>query len=435
MTKKLLTIKDIEIKNVGQQVRSSILKDYSSIESFYHHHNIQKPKFNSFKSYLSMDEVSDTFQVLIVNLLHKSWKEIVKTDDEQIRQHVENITENINLYKQDTDLHMLLRLKTLSKPYKDLYATTYRNIGIYHYNTQKYNDAVANILMAIELLNDECSNYNTLIAFYIDLLTIYFREGVLDKTLAIYNEVIPIVNKVIIEAKTLYQLWYIFGQLFKNGKNEEDSVIAKTMFQKALKLATTNVEKGNVYLQIALLYKNEKDYAHALKYYELAQGTYEKEDCIRQSIVLNNLAELYRVRGETYRALLFIEEALHLTNKEGITDKKLIYLTTKLEIIEDKSTFQEIMREIGNILLSDLHTFNKKFIITSLDTIINIVDRNEDTEIIKSLASIVEQIINKFITDNGNHHSDFIHSDFVKLLENNRNKLVYLYNKKKEVTV
>lgn len=434
MTKKLLTLKDIEIKNVGQQVRNAILKDYSSIESFYQRHNIQKPKFNSFKSYLSSDEVSESFQILIVNTLEKDWKEIVKTEEEQMRQHVQEITENIGLYNKENDLTLLLKLKIQSKTFRDLYATMYRNIGLYHYNTHKYNDAVTNIMMAIELVDDIQNNNNLLIMFYTDLLTIYFRERVFDRTMSLYNKILPIVSSGNIDKNLLYDLWYILGQLFMNGKDDEDNIIAKTMFEKSLKYAATNNQKGRIYLQKGILCKNESDYTHALKYYELAQEVYEKDDYIRQSIVLNNLAELYRVQGIKYRALLYIEEALYLTNKEGITDKKLMYLTTKLEIVEDKSVSHDIILEIGDILLSDIYNFNKKFIITSLNAVIKVIEKTNDEEIIKSLVTIIEKIIMQFSNESNNQNS-FLHDDFVKLLENSRNKLIYLYNKNKEVVV
>jgi tetratricopeptide (TPR) repeat protein len=427
----LLADKDIKILNEGQQIRKYILKEYYTINHFYKQNNITKPSLKSLKSYLSSDKVSETFKILTVSLLKKNWNEIVKTKEEQIQHYVNDVTDNINLYTRDVDIHMLEKLKNISKPYTTLYVTMYRNIGMYYYNAFQYNDAVANILLALELLNNSTTNINLIISLYIDLLTIYFRERVFDKTMKIFNEINIIVsNNSYINSKLLFRLWYVLGQLFRNDMENMDNVIAKTMFDRALKLSITNIEKGNTYLQIALIYKKDGDFNKAIKYYQIAQKTYDKDDSIRQSIILNNLADLYKTTGDYSKALTLIEEALLLISFENMTDKTLIFLTTKLEIVKDVDDRKIIMKKIENILLSDINSFNKNFIIKSLDILINVAETLNDYEIIKSLIFIIEQFINNFSGNICNKKHSFIHTNFVRLLENHRNRLVYLIIKK-----
>jgi hypothetical protein len=144
---------------------------------------------------------------------------------------------------------------------------------------------------------------------------------------------------------------------------------------------------------------------------------------------LNNLAELYKVMNEKNKAMVYIEEALCLIKNENTTDRMLIYLTTKLEIVEDINESKSLIKEIEYILLSDLKSFNKKFIITSINTLIDVVENINDKEINMSLISMVNNIINTFKQNFNNKNSNYIHDNFIRLLENNRNKLIYINNR------
>jgi tetratricopeptide (TPR) repeat protein len=427
----LLTIKDIEILNDGQQIRKTILKDYCSIDDFYQQNNIIKPSLKSFKSYLSSNKVSDTFQILMVNLLKQSWSDIVKTEEEQMQYLVYLITKDINLYTKNNDLEMLEKLKNICKPHKVLYAIQYRNIGLYFYNTFRYSDAVVCMLLAIEILSSNCEEYDLIIEFYTDLLKVCFHERIYDKTKKLYAEINTIVTNNNINPELLYKLWYVLGQLYRNNvEDKENTVLATTMFYRALKLAETNIQKGNTYLQIGLIYKNNSDFKNTLKYYKLAQEFYEPNDVIRQGIVLNNLAEIYKLMGKKHEALFYIEEALHMINNEDITDRKLIFLTTKLEIVDNIDDYRVIIKDIERILLLGINKFGKKFVITSIDTLIEIAEKINENEINESLISVIEKIIYNFAQET--NQSNYLHNNFVQTLENQRNKMIYINNKNKE---
>ncbi|MCG8538709.1 MAG: hypothetical protein MJA82_02065, partial [Clostridia bacterium] len=106
-----LKIDDVKLKAPGKQVEEMLIDRFGSIKSFAREIEMHP---RTIRQYLKEKRVgSDGFRVKLTNIFDKGINEIIVSKEEQLKEIVENIYDNITEYKDEEDMEVLKAVKKL----------------------------------------------------------------------------------------------------------------------------------------------------------------------------------------------------------------------------------------------------------------------------------------------------------------------------------
>lgn len=314
------------------------------------------------------------------------------SDHQQISDNVGLVTKRIKEYNKEKDLNVLEKLKDLCKKKKmtvDM-AKMYRNIGMYHFYINNYSNAVISIQLAVDLLRREnCTDL--LIEYYSELGHIYFynREYLLSKKY--YEKTEELLLQVSdIDRHIVYLHYYRYGVLLSNM---QEYPLAELKLEKALLFVENDKDTGLIIMNIGTLYKRQKDFKAALRYYSKALCLVDDKNMKIKSKVYNNIADVYKILGQYGKALRYLDKAFNC-----ITDNDMsflfIYFNTYTEIKLLMGERQSVLDEFLSLLVrvEDFHLY-KGQIIQGISNMI--VIGSEDRKILERLEDAIIKLIER----------------------------------------
>lgn len=391
---KKLTLDDIIIKSQEQQLKEKILKDFKSIEEFADAIDLNEAVVNKILNDKKI--CSGKFKLKIKKVFNQGFKEIVKTEKEQVLSFAKHIFENVEIYDAFTDLYIFEKVEELCKKYKvkNGFVLMKRNIAMHYFYRKNIKEAIKIINNTIdETIGHKLCNYNSY--FRIDLALMHFYELNYEKAMTILNNIkINSIKDNEFKDKVLFKYYYSLGVIYNNTLDFDR---AKNMFEKALIFGNTK-EKGRALMGIGLSYKRQSQFDMALEYYNESLNILKKHRG-KLAIVHNNIAEIYRLKDNYEFAIENIKKALNLSVYSNPQSKFIIYRTF-VEISTMSNESECAIEQLLKLLDETENKFIAKgFITKGIDIIIDIASKYEHIDILLKLKSIIIQYI-----ENLNNH-------------------------------
>lgn len=308
------------------------------------------------------------------------------SEKQQISNNVEQVTKRIRDYNKEKDLAILEKLRDLciDKNMEVEVAKMYRNIGLYHFYANNLSNAIISLHLAVDLLKkEECTSL--LIEYYSELGLVYFynREYLYAERYYQEAEELIIEDQNIVKS-VLYFHYYRYGILLSNMQEYE---LSKLKLEKSLLFSDEKIDVGMTTMNIGLLYKRQKDFKTALRYYSKALCLLDKSDYKAKSIVYNNISDVYKILGQYDKALKYIDKAFKCVTENDL-DRTFVYFNTYTEIKILMGERESVLDEFLELLVKvkDFHLY-KGLIIEGISNMI--VIGSEDGNILRRLENAI----------------------------------------------
>jgi len=147
-----LNVDDVILKSPGIQIKEKIENQYGSIEEFSSEFNLYP---DTVKQYLYSKSLgSSSFKVKLTLALNSDFHNLYDSEEEQIKKYVKNLTENIQRYNKKSDVDLMEKLKKICFEREMLYEyiSVCRVYGMYYYNMNKLDRAIAYMDLVIDYL-------------------------------------------------------------------------------------------------------------------------------------------------------------------------------------------------------------------------------------------------------------------------------------------
>lgn len=398
-----LILEDIQFLSEGQQIEKAILRNYKTLHEFA---EIVGMKYQTVRKYLRQENGgSGDFKQLLIQALKISYLEIVLSKQQQVIRLVEQVSGNIREYKEEKDLQVLeaLRKVCIELNLSLEKAKMYRAIGMYYFYRNDLNTAKNLLQVAIEIVRSEKAN-PLLAAYCSELGLICFYNCEYADAKSNYEEVQRLVMTIPnIDRKTQFLHFYRYGLLFSSRQEYE---LARPLLIRALSCADDKHDLAMTIMNMGILYRRQKDFKEALKYYRQALKTLDKTDYIGMNVIYNNLADVYKDLGQYERALIYINRALE--NFERMDDSRGFivfgtYTEIKLGMGEPEAVFDKFLK-----LLSKVHDFplHKSYIINAINSIAD--TDTKDHAILDRLEDVVIKLIQETAKENEAYKRELI---------------------------
>lgn len=388
-----LKIDDIQILGEGPQIKRWI-ESLCRPKEFYEKYT-PPMKYKTFTNYLVEKKVrSHIFKCFIANFV--DYKEIVKDEITQVKNLVNNVFDNIYLYRYIEDEEVLNEIESICTRYKlsvEL-AVMQRNKAKNFYYRGDLNSSIIYFEEAIQSVKYRCKDYMILFrAEYADMLFTEGKKILAERQFQIIEDFIKD-NKL--KDNTMYKYYYYRGMMYSNN---QEYVKARELFREGLEKANINdnsvSQKGAILLNIGLTYKRENKFSEALRYYLEANSWFK--DIRGKTSCLNNIAELHRVCENYTQAEEYLEKTLEFTNNNLNMPNLFFVFTQTLTEINLKLKKKNACDIYFEELLKTIHLqIEKKTIRDSLISIINLITDGEDLRqlegIIKTLANSTSDV-------------------------------------------
>lgn len=381
---KKLNLKDIKIKSSGKQIKEAILDEFDSIEEFATVIDLYP---NSLKRYLRSTTVPNSFKIKLVNTLSKGYNQVVLSEIQQIKLLVNEVSENIEAYKDEDDVKTLMQLKDLclEKNMTSQIVKMNRNISIYYYYKDDMNFAIEYMRLAISGIEND---YSFLVSCKSWLGLMYFCKYNYSKSKEVLEAIEVFIPKIR-DDKILFYYYYRRGILYScMYENEQDKLdIAKQMFTKALEFAKEKFQVGFSIMNIGIVHKKKNDYENALNCYNKALEIFD--DDFSKSIIYNNLADTYKITASYEEALYYIKKAFEYLGDKNIV-KSFIYYQTYVQIKMLKGESKEIIEKLKELLGKvDNFFIYSQSILRGIETIVNYGKIYENTTVLEELDDLI----------------------------------------------
>lgn len=376
-----LNLKDIKLRSAGYYVKNEILQKYDSIEAFADSINIYK---DSVCKYLDSSKLgSATFKLKLVQCLDKGLNDIIITKESQIRNWVNDITNNICLYRSKDDIELLQKVKGLCIKYELQVETakTLRAISTNNFYNNNSSTAIELLKLSIEILDNE--NENKLVFEYTsELALVYFYENDFKKANEIMRNIRYLISIYEFNNEVLHLYYYRLGQILRLLNKNKD---AQEMFIKAFEYGYDNYYKGKALMNIGITLKNQKCYVKALEIYLDTYYYFEKNDTLSISILENNIAELYKEIHNYDKAIKYINKAIIRLGDTNI-QKKFIYTQTYVQVKILQGEPKEAIHELISLIKRCNDRFlYKNHIIECMKILIKYSIKTKNIDIISNL--------------------------------------------------
>ena len=393
---KKLGLNHIKIKSPGKQVREVIIDKFGDIDNFANEIEMHS---RTVKQYLKEARIgSDTFKIKLFNALDKGFHEIVKSEKDQVKEMVENIHENIQMYKEEEDISILERAKELcikNNLHLDMLKMQ-RNIAMYYFYRNEIDKGIGVIQSAI----DSVKVHKYLVKWKSELGLMNFYKCEYKESRKLFREVDKLLDEVKeIDDRTIYLHYYRYGMLQNSTKRHPS---AEILFEKSLKYAQTSIDKGDAIMNIGVSFERRKKYRRAMEYYRKALDFFEED--LYKSLLFNNIAKVYKVLEEYDRALYYINLAFRCLNGENLSHM-FVYYVTYVQILIRKGEVGEAIEKLMELIDKAEDNFiYKKSIIEGINIIREYVLQIKDIDILEDM----EELIYKSIQNATSYSKEYI---------------------------
>lgn len=414
-----LTLSDVKLKTPQQQVKEAILEKYQTTEEFANAIGLYP---ESVKVYLRDKNIgSDKFKIKLVNALDKGYDEIVISYKEQISRMVQTIYRDCKEYKSENDLLTMRRLRELCIEYNlDIESMKMdRAMAIYHFYKSEFFKSIELLEMALAKARSlEDKSFEVM--FLSDLASIYYSNHRYKQSLEIFNHAEKLIELSAIKDDALFNFNYLFGILLNDTGYHEK---AREKFLKASKLASGKVDKGRAIMNIGMSYKKQGEYQTAVEHYTKALQ-YTKTNAEKQSVIYNNLAELYKVVGDYDRALKYIQRSFELLDYDN-QNYYFVTFQTYAQIKALRGELRDVLERLFEIIIERQNAFtHKSFMIKGIETVIQLAYQERNTAILKKIELFLIESFDTIGTNNAEYASE---------LERCLGKILRCYNNRFEI--
>lgn len=305
---------------------------------------------------------------------------------EQVRNIVQNIYDNIQMYKDVNDIHTLKKAEILciDNNFKIELSKMFRNIAMYHF----YNGSIDCAIFAMENAINSIDILTYLVKWKSELGVIYFSQCDYINSRRLHKEVNELLVGIDnIDEKILHLHYYRYGLLENDTENYHS---AEIYFRKSLEYAKTSLEMGDAITNIGLSFKLRNNYDEAIKYYNKALKVFEDDSS--KSKVYNNLANLYKSSKEFDKALHYIQLAFDHIDIEDI-EKQFIYYHTyaEIQIISDRN--KEALNKLYELATSTQNIFTyKQYVLEAIQTLVNYYKQNDNINMLRDVENLVKNL-------------------------------------------
>jgi len=325
----------------------------------------------------------------------------IMSEHQQISEKVELVTKNIIDYKKESDLAALEKLKDLciKENMTIEMAKMYRNIGMYHFYTNNFDNATISMELAIDLLRRE-SGTKLLAEYYSELGLIYFYNHEYLYSRRYYEEAEELLTQESdIDKHIVYLHYFRYGMLLNSMQEYSHS---KLKLEKALLFAADEKDTALIIMNFGILSKKQKDMKTALRYYSKALWLVGDKDMKIKGIVYNNIAEVYKILGQYEKALSYMDRAFKCITDDNLSRLFVFFNTyTEIKILkgEREAVLDKFLQLLGRV--KEFHLY-RALIIEGISNMI--VIGSEDESILERL----ETAIIKLIEENAFGHDEFV---------------------------
>lgn len=319
-------------------------------------------------------------------LFQKPFNQIIKTIEDQLKNYIIEIKDNIKEYNSPTDNKTFDDLYKYAidycKPYDLLMAKG--NVGLYKYNMGLHYDA-ENMLKEVVDTSVE-KGYKELIVYYSVQLAFVqlgydlklarktlFRPGMIMAEEKIEEE---------ISQRTLFNYYHFYGVVLRRSKKFKE---AREIFHKAVEVAPNDTGLAKALSNVGVTYSEEKKYKSAIEWSRRALDKATTNVEI-QSGILNNMANYYNQKGEVGKAHYYLALAMknfHIDFEIGI--KVSIYDT----YLEFNATNSSKILEVILDVFQKATSVNEcqHHLVTCVEKLTEQLKENEDIESMQSLLN------------------------------------------------
>lgn len=309
---------------------------------------------------------------------------------QQIAYNVELITKRIREYYLKEDINALEKLRDLCKNEGMMIeaAKMHRNIGMYHFYMNNCSNAVKSMKLAIDTVRrEDC--LNLLVEYYSELEYMYFYNHEYIRSIEYYEKAEELLLQVPEMGRGIsYLHYYRYGILLSNM---QDYYYSEQKLKNALLYAGDDKDTALIIMNIGLLYKGQKDFKAALRYYSKALCLADQKDMKVKCRVYNNIAIVYKILGQYKKALGYINKAFKCIEDDDM-ELSFICFNTYTEIKLLTGEKESVLDDFLELLLrvQDVHLY-KGYIIQGISNMIAI--GSEDRRVLKRLESVVINLI------------------------------------------
>ncbi len=251
---------------------------------------------------------------------------------------VDNIVLDIEAYKNSEDIILLTQVTDWceAKGLPVQQAKMKRNMGMYYFYNKQQDKAYRYINEAVDFFRKRKTG-EMLITSLSDLGLLHF-----------FDYQYQLARHYIEEAQRLYRLnrnirypvnfllYYRAGILLSYLKEYDAS---QKMLETALELARSPHDKGSTVLNMGVNYKRLQRYEEAIACYQKAESLYEPTQLILKCGALNNMAELYKVKGDYDAAIKHIMKAFEYLECKDMAYFFMCFQTyTEIKLLQGEAT-------------------------------------------------------------------------------------------------
>ncbi|MGI6585054.1 MAG: tetratricopeptide repeat protein [Lutisporaceae bacterium] len=308
----------------------------------------------------------------------------------QIANNVEVVTKRIGEYNRKEDLIVLEKLRDLCIREKLTVETAkmHRNIGMYHFHTNNSTNAVTAMKLAIDLISRE-NCFDHLIEYYSELGYIYYYNREYIHSKAYYEKAEELILQVSdIDRHVLFLHYYRYGMLLSSM---QEYYCSEQKFKNALIYSGDDKDTALIIMNIGLLYKRQKDFKAALRYYSKALCLADKKDMKVKCNVYNKIAIVYKILGQYKKALSYINKAFKCIDDDDMALRFICFNTyTEIKLLMGEK--ESVLDDFFELLLKvkDIHLYTEQ-IIQGISNMI--VIGSEDRKILKRLENAIIKLI------------------------------------------
>lgn len=315
---------------------------------------------------------------------------------------VGRVYSDIKEYSSPGDLVFLERLLEVCKEY-DLTTETakmHRNLGVYYFQRNRISEAIDKFNEAVQLAVSTKNN-GLQASFCSNLGLIYFFNNDFTRAKRCYETVEGLIPYIEDDDNIFFLHNYRYGILYSTMQEFE---MAKQYFDQALVFAKNKIDIGNAIMNIGVIYAGQRNFYKAQEYYREALKVFDEDDELNQSIIYNNLAELYSIFGQQDKALYYINLAFEkLGNKN--TAKVFIYFRTYTEIkILMGAPEQAFDRFLELLVQVKEYNLYKSYIVDSINDMALLASENR--EMLNKLENTVMEMINNAGCENEEYRKE-----------------------------
>jgi len=333
---------------------------------------------------------------LLVNVLDV--RDLVENDKNgilkaiEICNNVDNITNNIRNYTQDTDAAMLKILKKLcmQKSMPEETAKMTRNIGMHYFYKNDTERALRYINTSIKAAI-ELESLGLLVTFLADKGLVLFYDLKYEQAKVCYLKAFKLLPDTIgIDKRMIHLLYYRSGLLYNFMGNYEDSY---EMLYKALEYADNITDIGWVHVNIGVNFERQGLYEEALREYDTVLQLYGESYDIERSSVYNNIAQVYMDMEDYDTAIQNINKAFELLECKNLS-KFFVFFQTYTEIKVLQGELKEELTKLIELLnqVKDYFVY-KCYVIDGINVAVK--TSSEDKAVLSKLSKEIKAIINQ----------------------------------------